>query len=167
LEQQRLGYVLAVPCRQPVTTAAGTHRADRLAGSVPAGGWQRSSCGEGAKGPRWYEWALVATNRPELALLVRRRVGDGEHAYFLCHTPAPVPLAALVRVAGSRWAIEECFQAAKNETGLDHYQVRRYDAWHRHITLAMLAHAFLAGLAAGHNPEKGDPKPVDRTPNIR
>jgi SRSO17 transposase len=164
LEHQRIGYVLAVPCSQLVTTAAGVARADRLAASVPAGRWQRSSCGDGAKRPRLYDWALVATARPDLALLVRRPIGDGDHAYFLCHTPAPAPLAELVRVAGSRWAIEECFQSAKNEVGLDHYQVRRYEAWYRHITLAMLAHAFLAGLAAGHSPEKGDPAPVDNPP---
>ena len=69
-------------------------------------------------------------------------------AYLLAHAPAEVPLAELVRVAGARWAVEECFQAAKNEVGLDHYQVRRYDAWYRHITLAMLAHAFLAVTSA-------------------
>jgi SRSO17 transposase len=135
-----------------------------MSDGAPAGGWQRYSCGDGAKGPRLYDWALVATARPDLALLVRRPIGDGDHAYFLCHTPAPAPLAELVRVAGSRWAIEECFQSAKNEVGLDHYQVRRYEAWYRHITLAMLAHAFLAGLAAGDSPEKGDPAPVDNQP---
>ncbi|MCI0690201.1 MAG: IS701 family transposase [Sporichthyaceae bacterium] len=163
LEGQRIGYVLAVPCSQPVVpTAAGLARADTLAGRLPRAAWQRYSCGDGAKGPRLYDWALIATVRPEQSLLVRRPVGDGEHAYFLCHTPTPTPLAELVRVAGSRWAIEECFQSAKNETGLDHYQVRRYDAWYRHITLSMLAHAFLAVLAGAA--EKGDPAAVDNQP---
>jgi SRSO17 transposase len=76
--------------------------------------------------------------------LTRNAKGVDELAYFLCHTPDPAPLDVLVRVAGSRWAVEECFQAAKNEVGLDHYQVREYGAWYRHITLAMLAHTFLA-----------------------
>lgn len=66
-----------------------------------------------------------------------------EIAYYICFGPADTPLAELVRVAGSRWAIEECFQTAKNKTGLDHYQVRGYTAWYRHITLSMAAAAFL------------------------
>ena len=79
-------------------------------------------------------------------------MGKRELAFFTCHAPACTALAELVRVAGTRWAVEECFQAAKNETGLDHYQVRRYDAWYRHATLSMLALAFLQVCAAqrGH-----------------
>jgi SRSO17 transposase len=75
-------------------------------------------------------------------------VGGGELAFFTCHATAGATLAELVKVAGTRWAVEECFQAAKNETGLDHYQVRRYDAWYRHATLSMLALAFLQVTAA-------------------
>src|SRR6185369_12893113 len=74
--------------------------------------------------------------------------GELELAYYLCCAPAGTADEELIRVAGSRWAVEECFQTAKTETGLDHYQVRRYDAWYRHITLAMLAHAYLAVTAA-------------------
>jgi SRSO17 transposase len=81
--------------------------------------------------------------------MARRSLSDpGELAYYLAYAPVGIELAELVRVAGSRWAIEECFQAAKNECGLDQYEVRRYIGWYRHITLAMLAHAFLAALAA-------------------
>ena len=85
-------------------------------------------------------------------MLVRRPVAGGELAFLTCHAPAGTTLAQLVQVAGARWAVEECFQAAKNETGLDHYQVRRYDAWYRHANLSMLALAFLAVTAAqrGH-----------------
>jgi SRSO17 transposase len=76
---------------------------------------------------------------------VRRSISKpSELAYYLCRSHTPVPLAELVRVAASRWAVEETFQFAKNETGLDHYQIRRYNAWYRHITLSMLAAAFLA-----------------------
>ncbi|MEV0150642.1 IS701 family transposase, partial [Nonomuraea sp. NPDC050405] len=90
-------------------------------------------------------------------LLVRRSLtpndqGERELAFYLCFGPAGTPLEQLVRIAGSRWAIEECFQSAKNEVGLDQYQVRRYDGWHRHITLAMLAHAYLA-VTAAHAPK--------------
>ena len=75
--------------------------------------------------------------------LTRNAKGEHELAYYLCCAPAGTADEELIRVAGSRWAIEECFQTAKNETGLDQYQVRRYDAWYRHATLAMLAHAYL------------------------
>jgi len=69
----------------------------------------------------------------------------------LCSAPAGTTLAELVAVAGARWAVEDCFAEAKNETGLNHYQVRRYRAWYRHVTLSMLAHAFLAVTAAAAN----------------
>jgi SRSO17 transposase len=111
------------------------------------------SAGDGAKGPRVYDWARVALTRPGWAgrgfwLLVRRRLSDGELAYYACFGPARTSLAALVGVAGVRWAVEECFQTAKDHLGLDHYEVRRYDAWYRHITLAMLAQGFLAVVRA-------------------
>jgi SRSO17 transposase len=157
LEQQGMRYVLAVPKSFTVVTAAGKLRAQELAARVPAEGWQQVSCGQGAKGPRYYDWALIATASPAHHLLVRRPLapdgkGERELAFFTCHAPAGTTLAELVTAAGTRWAVEECFQAAKNETGLDHYQVRRYDAWYRHATLSMLALAFLQVTAAqrGH-----------------
>jgi SRSO17 transposase len=157
LEQHHVSYVLAVPKSFPVMTAAGKMRAHELAARVPAAGWQQVSCGQGAKGPRFYDWALIATASPAHHLLVRRALtpdskGGRELAFLTCHAPAGTTLADLVTVAGTRWAVEECFQAAKNETGLDHYQVRRYDAWYRHATLSMLALAFLQVTAAqkGH-----------------
>ncbi|MFI9557372.1 IS701 family transposase, partial [Nonomuraea endophytica] len=112
------------------------------------------SCGNGAKGPRQYDWALATVHfetEPgyQRWLLARRCLtpntkGEPEIAYYLCHGPTGTTIEELIRVAGARWAIEECFQSAKNEVGMDQYQVRRFDAWHRHITLAMLAHAYLA-----------------------
>lgn len=152
LDDRHVSYVLAVPKSFAVVTAAGRMRADELAAAVPAAGWQQVSCGDGAKGPRYYDWALIGAASPAHHLLVRRPVGGGELAFFTCHAPAGTTLAQMVTVAGARWAIEECFQAAKNETGLDHYQVRRYDAWYRHATLSMLALAFLQVTAAqrGH-----------------
>jgi SRSO17 transposase len=161
LEQRRIGYVVAVACNQVVPGSTGTSRADVLAVHAPEDAWKRRSCGEGAKGPRLFDWAVASlpcyedTTPPGWSrwLLVRRsltRNSKGEHelAYYLCGAPAGTTDDELIRVAGARWAVEECFQTAKNETGLDHYQVRRYDAWYRHITLAMLAHAYLAVTAA-------------------
>jgi SRSO17 transposase len=142
LEEEKLPYVLAVARDHVVATPAGPRRADVLAG---AGVWHRLNCGNGAKGRRWYDWALFATDRPEISLLVRRSVSrPSELAFYLCHTPQPVPLAVLAKVAGTRWCVEECFQAGKNEAGLDHYQVRLFKAWYRYVTLAMLALAWLA-----------------------
>jgi SRSO17 transposase len=157
LEERHVSYVLAVPKAFTAVTAAGKMRADKLAALVPAAGWQQISCGDGAKGPRFYARALIATAGLARHLLVRRSLtrnskGKRELAFFTCHAPAGTTLAELVTVAGARWAVEECFQAAKNETGLDHYQVRRYAAWYRHATLSMLALAFLEVTAAqrGH-----------------
>lgn len=145
LEEQQLGYVLAVSRDHVITTAAGRRRADEMAAALPKTAWQRLSCGNGAKGRRCYAWAIIATTRPGVSLLVRRSIArPSELAFYLCHAPQPVPLARLVHVAGTRWAVEECFQAGKSEVGLDHYQVRLYRAWYRYVTLAMLALAWLA-----------------------
>jgi SRSO17 transposase len=153
---------MAVSCDTAFSTPAGLRRADVLAASAPIRGWQRLSAGKGSKGHRLYDWL-------QHLLLVRRSISKPtEVAYYICHTRAAVPLAELVRVTGSRWGIEETFQFAKNETGLDHYQVRKYDAWYRHITLAMLAAAFLAVAAhterAQDQPSaKGAPDPAMNT----
>ena len=164
LEEEGIAYVMAVACSEPVTVPAGRFRADELAALVPAPGWQRLSCADGSKGPRLYDWAFIGTASPAHQLLARRSLHPGEKgklelAYFRCWSPRPVTLAELVAVAGARWAVEDCFAEAKNETGLDHYQVRRYRAWYRHITLSMLAHAFLAVTARNAIPrvpaEKG------------
>jgi len=144
LETQQINYIMAISCDARFATPTGPVRADDLAAAAPKRGWQRLSCGAGSKGQRLYDWLLIDPDPGTHPLLVRRSIGSGELAYYIVHTSTPVPLAELVRVAGSRWGVEETFQFAKNETGLDHYQVRRYDAWYRHITLAMLAAAFLA-----------------------
>jgi SRSO17 transposase len=160
LEQRRIGYVVAVASNQAVAGDAGTSRADVLAAHAPDQAWKRRSCGNGAKEPRMFDWAAATLPDDGTAppgwsryLLARRALtpdakGELELAYYLCCAPAGTADEELIRAAGSRWAVEECFQTAKNETGLDHYQVRRYDAWYRHATLAVLAHAYLAVTAA-------------------
>lgn len=130
-------------------------RADTLADRLPAGAWQRHSAGPGAKGPRYYDWAWIHISTDgHRHLLVRRNRTSGELAFYPCWSPTTVTLAELVRVAGIRWSVEECFQAAKGQVGLDHYQVRHWTSWHRHITLAMLALAFLAAVAADAAPKR-------------
>jgi SRSO17 transposase len=166
-EERGVGYVLAVPKSQQVRSSAGMRRIDALVGWAPPEAWERHTAGAGAKGERLYDWAAALLppvaefdeHRPDAQrwLLARRSISDpGEIAYYLAYAPHATGTAELARIAGMRWAIEECFQAAKNETGLDEYEVRRYPGWYRHITLAMLAHAFLAALAA-QAAEKGEP----------
>jgi SRSO17 transposase len=163
LEERDLPYVLAVPVNQHVpATIEGrpaSVRVDALSAAVPDADWQRLSAGVGAKGPRTYDWARIPIRPLEEPgrywLLTRRRISDGELAHYLCFCPAQASLADLVAVAGRRWAIEESFETGKGEVGLDQYQVRRYDAWYRHITLACLAHAFLTITRAGTDGEKG------------
>src|SRR5919202_7048061 len=151
LEERRLPHVLAVKSTEPLWTRTTWRQvaAKTLAAVVPADAWQRLSAGEGAKGPRVYDWARVpirALPEPgwEYWLLVRRSVADPtDLAYYVCFCPTGTPLAELVRVAGSRWAIEESFESAKGEVGLDQYEVRCWPGWYRHVTLALLAHAYL------------------------
>jgi SRSO17 transposase len=86
-------------------------------------------------------------------LLVRRSIAEpSERAYYLCRFPRDTSLEGLVRVAGCRWSIEVAFEQAKQEVGLDDYEVRSWDGWHRHITLALFAHAFLEVLRADAAP---------------
>lgn len=167
LEERGMPYVLAVPVNQRVIAIRGgrivEERADERARTLPAQAWRRISAGAGAKGPRLYHWARAAIRPLEPQggywLLVRRSLADpSDLAYYLCHGPAQTPLRELVRVAGARWAIEETFQSAKGQVGLDQYQVRRYDSWYRHITLAMLAHAFLTITTSSTS--KGGPSPA-------
>jgi SRSO17 transposase len=166
LEERGLPYVLAVPVNQYTIAAAGRiaqTRVDALSTALPETAWTRLSAGAGAKGPRVYDWARIPIrplSEPDRYwLLIRRRLTDGDLAHYLCFGPPGTPLGDLVAVAGRRWAIEESFQTAKGEVGLDHYQVRRYAAWYRHITLAMLAHAYLTVIRA----RTTDPKARTRT----
>ena len=165
LEARGVSHVLAVKASEPLGTATqGSARATaaQLVAGVPAEQWVACSAGQGAKGRRLYDWARVelAPAAPEMArwLLVRRSRRDGELACYACYAPAETSMVGLVRVAGTRWAVEEGFQQAKAEVGLDHYEVRRWPGWYRHITLALLAHAFLVvtrTTAAGDS-AKGD-----------
>ena len=145
LETSHIPYVMAVPKTTRFTDTTGqTRQLDVLAQRLPPHAWQRRSCGIGSKGFRVYDWVLIDSADPDHQYLIRRSIDTGELAFYHCHNPHHAGFGELVNVAGARWPIEECFGSGKNETGLDHYQVRTWDAWHRHITLAMLAHTFLA-----------------------
>ncbi|MEU3349968.1 IS701 family transposase [Streptomyces sp. NPDC006700] len=165
LAERGIGYVLAVACSAEVPTQAGKFRADRLVKRLPKRAWQKLSAGRGAKGHRFYDWAVIDLDGScpgHHQLLIRRNRTTGELAYYRCFSPQPVPLATLVRVAGSRWRVEETFQAEKGLAGLDEHQVRRYPSWVRWVTLAMLAHAFLAVVRADEHARR--PGPTDLVP---
>lgn len=154
LEEQHLAHLLAIKATEPLWASsergpAQVAAADLIAG-LPADAWVTLSAGDGAKGPRVYDWAWVPI-RPLREpgqgywLLARRALSDvTDLAYYVGFGPAETPLATLVRVAGTRWAIETSLEEAKGEVGLDEYEVRRWDGWHRHVTLCLLAHAVLA-----------------------
>ncbi len=161
LEQADVFHVVATTRHNTVVTRRFMdHRLHDLVADLPRQKWKRRSCGEGAHGPRSYDWARVEVrpwHRPDRRhwVLVRRSIADPTKlAYYIAYAPADVVLNELIAVAGARWAIEECFQTAKGQCGLDDYQVRRHQGWYRHITLAMAAHAYLTVVRAQHL-EKG------------
>jgi SRSO17 transposase len=154
LQARDLGYVLAVAKSHQVTLPTGTFRADQIAKHLPARCFNRISAGAGAKGERDYDWAWVRITPPaEEAkghhwLLIRRNPTNAELAFYRCWSAKPVTLTAIVRVAGTRWSIEECFKTSKGEVGLDQHQLRKWTSWYRYTTLVMLAHALLSVIAA-------------------
>jgi SRSO17 transposase len=168
LEEHGIKHVVAVQSSDHVAVRdrLGSAPADEVVAGLPQQAWQRFSVGDGAHGPRIYDWARVQI-RPVWEggfghwLLARRSISDPEEiAYYVCYAPQAATLHTLACVAGKRWPVEECFQQAKNETGLDQYQVRNWRAWYAHITLSMAAHALL--VIAKAQAAKGEPIPRQR-----
>jgi SRSO17 transposase len=167
-ETQGLGYVFGVRSDFTVTVGVRQVRVKSLLGEVPATAWQRLSCGAGSKGPRHYDWAITRINCPEPQqyqrwLLIRRSVSDPtEVAYFACGGPPATTLKELVAVAGKRWVIEECFELAKGDCGLDEYEVRSWVGWHRHVTLSLFALAVVVVIRSrGPTPRRKKGRAVD------
>lgn len=184
LRARGIGYVLAVRCDTALQRwdyPSLTITAAKLAAHLPAEIWGRYMAGWGSKGPRYYDWSwvtIVETEDDGTAaghhwLLFRRNPATGETAYYRCWSPVPVSLPTLTWTAGLRWPVESCFQDAKGQTGLDQHQVRTWRSWHRYTTLVLVAHAFLAVLAA-HQPRptpstlpRADELPALTTAEIR
>lgn len=169
LEEHDVFHVVATRCNDDVSARdIGYGRADDIIAGLPASAWNRMSCGDGAHGPRRYDWARVPIrpwSRPGRGhwLLARRSISDPtEIAYYICYAPRRTTLATLIWVAGRRWPVEECFKQAKQETGLDDYQVRTWRGWYAHTTLSMLALAWLAAVRAAEQ-QKGEPAPTTTT----
>jgi SRSO17 transposase len=167
LEEKEQPFVLALSCKAHVWAGFSQPRVSKVLDALREGslrpeeseeGWERLSVGKGSKGERLYDWIRLPLNRPLQEgfarwLLVRRQIDDpNELSAYVVFAPEQITLQELARVAGSRWKIEEAFQEAKGEVGLDHYEVRSWIGWYRHITLALFAHAFLSAIrASGHN----------------
>jgi SRSO17 transposase len=156
LEKHGKPYVLAVRSDEKLMTDSSfrTRTVQEVAKDLAAQDWHRLPAGQGSKGPRLYDWARVRLFRLQAPpwdhwLLIRRSISNPQDmAFYVTFGSHTTELKELAAVAGLRWTIEECFQSAKGETGLDHCEARSWHGWHRHITLSMLAFAFLACLRA-------------------
>jgi SRSO17 transposase len=150
LETRRQAYVLAVTGKETVYYNQKSQAVSAILADLPAVRWERLSAGAGSKGPRWYDWLRLALPEPaedgfkRWLLLRRSSTKPSEVTAYVTFAPADTTLPALVRVAGLRWTVEESIQTAKGEVGLDHYEVRSWRGWYRHMSLAMWAQAFLA-----------------------
>jgi SRSO17 transposase len=155
LESQLQASVLAVSGKEDVWLGSPQRHVQTILASLPAEGWTRLSAGDGATGPRWYDWCWLPLADPLEPgwcrwLLVRRSLGaPTELTASVVFAPQATTLEAVVRVAGSRWTVASACEAAKGEVGLDQYEVRSWTAWYRHITLAMWALALLIVMRAG------------------
>jgi len=164
LEENQRAHVMAVSGKEYVWRAGRQHQVKTLLAALGADGWCRLSVGDGAKGPRWYDWCWLPLARPRLSawrrwLLVRRSLSDPtELTAYVVFAPEATTLATMAQVAGRRWTVEQCFEEAKGEVGLDQYEVRSWTGWYRHITLAMWAYALLTGLRATQLPREEAPK---------
>ena len=183
LRQAGKGYVLGVTGTHQFWSwgkapVAGT--ADEIAQSLPATAWARLSAGDGTKGPRLYDWAYLEladldaeeVGCPALGtwtrgLLIRRSLGDASLAYFTTWCPTGTSLDVLVGVEGRRWAIEDAFETAKTELGLEHNETRSWHGWHRHVSLVMLAFALLAVIRHRANTTLPPPKSAPSAPGQR
>jgi SRSO17 transposase len=165
LEEERRPYVLSVRANQYVWAGSGQATVAALVRAFPRRAWHKITIAAGSKGPRRYAWAWQVINSDlgpswRRWLLVRKSLDDREElAYYVAAGPARTTLTRLAKTAGARWSIEGAFESAKQEVGLADYEVRSWTGWHRHVTLALLAHAVLAGVRklAGTPPQKSRP----------
>jgi SRSO17 transposase len=154
LEEQKKNYVVAVPETHTVWVQGRQQPVGLLAALLPPEAWVVLSAGEGSKGPRLYEWAWLqlpeqaegTSERPRWVLIRRSLSDPSKRAYYRAAGPAQTTLPELVAVTGSRWKIEEGYEQAKGEVGLDQYEVRTWRAWYRYVTLSLVAYAALAVL---------------------
>jgi SRSO17 transposase len=175
------GYVLGIKSNEPFHSwgkskfISGT--AKEIADGLPASAWRRLSAGAGTKGERLHDWAYLeladldaGDYNDALAgvswtrgLLIRRKIADGDLAFFTTWAPSGTSIERLAKIEGLRWAIEDSFESAKNELGLDHNETRSWHGWRRHVSLVMLAFAMMAAIRAHANAVASPPKTIRRT----
>jgi len=154
LEQNRKCYVMSVSGKAYVWRGHKQVSMSSVIKNLPEEGWFEASCGDGSKGTRLYDWLVLSMNPGttigfERSILVRRsKSSPDELCAYICFAPIDTPRQKLVETAGCRWTIETCFKESKSEVGLDQYEVRSYDGWYKHITLACIAMAFLTVLSS-------------------
>ncbi|MHB8990923.1 MAG: IS701 family transposase, partial [Chloroflexota bacterium] len=173
LEGEGKSYVMEVSCSHPIWQEGKSRHADQVIGAQPEGAWTTLSAGEGSQGSRLYDWTWIrlpyqGKTGTARWLLARRSLSDPtEIAYYRAFGPEGATLADLVKVAGSRWIVEEGFEQAKDVVGLDQYEVRKYGAWYRHVTLSLLAHAYLEVTRSRANAtvDRGESKKGMRQPS--
>jgi SRSO17 transposase len=168
LEKRQRSYVLMVTSSKLVYHEGHQRRVGKVARILSEEFWVRASAGKGTKGERLYDRACVelpesGMYREEVRagrwLVMRWSIAEAEKiAYYLCYGPAQTTVHELIEIAGRRWIIEDCFEAAKGNVGLDEYEVRKWDGWHRHVTLSLLAHAYLAVVRSVAEYEEGAAK---------
>jgi len=175
LETRKQAYALAVTCKEYVEVQGTCKRVDQVARDLARENWQELSAGAGSKGPRLFAWARIELAAPEISgwqhwLLVRRSLDEGakpaDMAYVLVFAPTGTSLEEMVEAFGARWTVEQCFEEGKGEVGLDEYEVRSWHGWYRHVTLSMLALAFLAALRANGG-EDAPKKSLSRHPRCQ
>jgi SRSO17 transposase len=173
LEQRKQAYVLAVSGKETVWINQAQRQIKTILAELPSVGWETLSAGAGSKGARTYNWLHMEVSDPaqhgwKRWLLVRRSISDpSEVTGYIVFARAHTTLTELVQVAGTRWTVEESIQTAKGEVGLDHYEVRSWTGWYRHMSLAMWAQAFLSVIrtetGAEVAPKKGPQKRPERS----
>jgi SRSO17 transposase len=159
LERHNQPYVLCVSCDQMIDFGTTKTKMSTYVSRFNERDWKRRSVGDGSKGPRIYDWAMEEIAELEngfkrLVLFRRSVTAPTEIAYYFCYTKREATFNQIVRAAGSRWSIEECFESSKGEVGLDQYEVRTWTGWYRHVTLCMVAHSFLVVAKARTFPAK-------------
>ena len=154
LEEQGKCYVFNVSGKAYVWRSMKQESISSILKNLPEEGWFEASCGDGSKGTRLYDWLVLSINQGtidgfERSILIRRsKSSPDELRAYLCFAPINTPAQKLAEVAGCRWTVETCFKESKSEVGLDQYEVRSYDGWHKHITFACIALAFLSVLSS-------------------
>lgn len=146
-------YVLCVSGKDHLWIGYKQHRVSKLIEELDPNCWERASCGDGSKGVRVYDWQVRQINTPPQTgyrrhLLIRRSRSTGETRAYVCCAPEDILPVRLIEIAGMRWTVEESFAETKSQVGLDHYEVRSYAGWYKHITLCCAAHALLTRLSA-------------------